>query len=231
MFSILLQGAWVTIEVFVLTLVFSLPLALLVTFGRMSKNRVVRAIIGFYLLVMRGTPLILQLIFVYFAPGYLYEFLHGTLGNFIQSPAVWDVLEFLLSYDRFVAAIIAFVLNYAAYFAEIYRSGIESIPIGQYEASRSLGLSEGQIFFRISLPQVIKRTLPALANEVITLVKDTALAQVIGVMELFHYARSASAREFSTMPIFAAGLIYLVMNWLVSVVFEKLEKKLSYYSE
>jgi polar amino acid transport system permease protein len=125
--------------------------------------------------------------------------------------------------------IIAFVLNYAAYFAEIYRGGIESIPRGQYEAAKVLGFTGNQTFARIVMPQVIKRILPAAGNEVITLVKDTALAQIIGVGELFHAAQNAAAREFSTTPIFVAGLFYLIMNWAVSVAFAAGEKKLSYY--
>jgi len=157
--------------------------------------------------VIRGTPLILQLIFVYFAPYYLFK----------------------LSYDRFTAAIVAMSINYAAYFAEIYRGGIESIPAGQYEAGKVLGFTRMQTFFRIVLPQVVKRILPATGNEVITLVKDTALAQVIGVSELFRAAQTAASREFSTMPIFVAGFFYFIMNWVVSAVFLRLEKKLNYY--
>ncbi|MDR2864738.1 MAG: amino acid ABC transporter permease [Spirochaetaceae bacterium] len=230
MLFILLQGALVSVEIFFLTLMFALPFALLLAFGRISKNLVLKNIISFYLLIMRGTPLILQLIFIYFAPKYLYMFLYEYLGSLVSLPsAFWSVLKFLLSYNRFAAVIIAFVLNYAAYFAEIYRGGIESIPIGQYEAARALGLGERQIFEKIILPQLIKRILPAMGNEVITLVKDTALAQVIGVAELFHYAQNAASREFSTVPIFIAGLFYLVMNWIVSLVFNKFEKKLSYY--
>jgi len=224
------QGMGTTLEVFFLTLFFSLPLALPVAFGRMSKNRPVRAVISFYLLIMRGTPLILQLIFIYFAPKYLLQFLTGTLGGYINSPGFWNGIRTVLSYDRFTAAIIAFVLNYAAYYAEIYRGGIESIPKGQYEAAKVLGFTRMQTFMRIILPQMIKRILPATGNEVITLVKDTALAQVIGVIELFHVARTASAREFSTTPIFVAGLFYLFMNWVVTVAFTFCEKKLSYYS-
>jgi polar amino acid transport system permease protein len=144
---------------------------------------------------------------VYFAPYYLFH----------------------VSYDRFVAVVIAFVINYAAYFAEIYRGGIESIPSGQYEAAKVLGFTRGQTFFRIVLPQVIKRILPSTANEVITLVKDTALAQTIGVAELFRVAQNASARQFSTLPIFVAGLFYFVMNWVVSAAFSRAERKLSYY--
>jgi len=226
----MLQGALASLEVFFLTLLFSIPLALPVAFGRMSKNLPLRAFISFYLLIMRGTPLILQLIFIYFAPKYLLQFLIGTLGGHIDSPAFWNTVRFILSYDRFTAAIIAFALNYAAYFAEIYRGGIESIPKGQYEAAKVLGFTRSQTFMRIILPQMIKRILPATGNEVITLVKDTALAQVIGVIELFHVARTASAREFSTTPIFVAGLFYLFMNWVVTVVFVRFEKKLSYYS-
>lgn len=207
MLEAMLQGSLVSLEVFFLTLIFAIPLALPVAFGRMSGNRAVSSLVNAYLLVMRGTPLILQLIFVYFAPYYLFG----------------------ASYDRFVAVIIAFVINYAAYFGEIYRGGIESIPKGQYEAAKVLGFTKRQTFFFIILPQVVKRILPSTANEVITLVKDTALAQTIGVAELFRSAQNASARQFSTMPIFIAGVFYFLMNWIVSSGFTKLEKKLSYY--
>jgi polar amino acid transport system permease protein len=196
----------------------------------MSKNPILRGFVSFYLLIMRGTPLILQLIFIYFAPKYLYAFLSSRLADLIVSESFWQGLRFILSYNRFTAVVIAFTLNYAAYFAEIYRGGIESIPRGQYEAAKVLGFTRPQTFGRIVLPQVVKRILPAMGNEVITLVKDTALAQVIGVAELFHAAQNASAREFSTTPIFIAGLFYLVMNWVVSFVFTRFEKKLSYYS-
>ncbi len=203
----MLQGSLVSIEVFFLTLLFALPLALPIALGRMSRNRLVSGVVNAYLLVMRGTPLILQLIFVYFAPYYLFG----------------------VSYDRFVAVIIAFVINYAAYFAEIYRGGIESIPQGQYEAAKVLGFTRTQTFSRIVIPQVVKRILPSTANEVITLVKDTALAQTIGVAELFRVAQNASARQFSTLPIFVAGIFYFVMNWVVSAAFARAEKRLSYY--
>ncbi len=200
-------GTFVSLQVFSLTLLGALPLALPLALGRMSRSRVVSSLVNAYLLIMRGTPLILQLIFVYFAPYYLFG----------------------VSYDRFVAVVVAFVLNYAAYFAEIYRGGIESVPRGQYEAAKVLGFTGPQTFFRIILPQVVKRILPASANEVITLVKDTALAQTIGVAELFRVAQNASARQFSTMPIFVAGLFYFTMNWAVSFAFTRFEKKLSYY--
>jgi polar amino acid transport system permease protein len=230
MIGIMLRGAGTSVEVFFLTLLFSLPLALPIALGRMSANLPLRGIVKFYLLIMRGTPLILQLIFIYFAPKYLLQFLHITLGDYIASPGFWSVTRAVLSYNRFTAVIIAFSLNYAAYFAEIYRGGIESIPRGQYEAAKVLGFTRRQTFFRVVMPQVIKRILPATGNEVITLVKDTALAQVIGVAELFHAAQNAAAREFSTTPIFMAGLFYLVMNWAVSAAFARCEKKLSYYS-
>jgi polar amino acid transport system permease protein len=229
MLSVMLKGAGTSLEVFFLTLLLSLPLALPIAFGRMSHNWALSGIVKFYILIMRGTPLILQLIFIYFAPKYLYVFLYESLSHLIASPGFWDGLRSILSYNRFTAVIIAFALNYAAYFAEIYRGGIESIPKGQYEAAKVLGFSNSQTFGRIVLPQVVKRILPAAGNEVITLVKDTALAQVIGVAELFHAAQNAAAREFSTIPIFIAGLFYLVMNWAVTISLSQAEKKLSYY--
>ena len=152
----------------------------------------------------------LQLIFIYFAPSYMPE-------------------GFRINLDRFVAAIIAFSLNYSAYFAEIYRGGIESIPQGQYEAAAVLGFTKSQTFFKIILPQVIKRILPSVANEVITLVKDTALVTTLGISELFRAARNESARVSSTTPLFIAGLFYLIMNFFVTKVFDKIERKLGYY--
>ena len=203
----MLEGSLVSIKIFFLTLLFSLPLGLPLAAARMSKNPLLRVPAKIFLLIVRGTPLILQLIFVYFAPYYIFK----------------------VSYDRFTAVIVAMSINYAAYFAEIYRGGIESIPKGQYEAGKVLGFTKMQTFFRIILPQVIKRILPATGNEVITLVKDTALAQTIGVSELFRVAQNSASRMFSTTPIFLAGVFYFVMNWVVSFVFARIEKKLDYY--
>ena len=202
----MLEASKTTLLVFALTLVFALPLGLLVAAGRMSRFRIISGIVRIYLLIMRGTPLILQLIFFYFAP--------GAIG---------------INLDRFPAAILAFTLNYAAYFAEIYRGGIESVPRGQREAAAVLGFSKSHTFFRIVLSQVIKKVLPPMSNEFMTLVKDTALAQTIGVAELFQLAQSASSREFSITPIFVAGGFYLVMNAVVNVLFSLAEKKLDYY--
>ena len=203
----MLEGTVTSLRIFFLTLIFSLPLGFVVAKGRMSRIAPVRWIVDLYIQIMRGTPLILQLIFFYFAPFYLF----GT------------------SYDRFTACILAFVINYSAYFSEIYRSGLQSIDRGQYEAAKVLGFSKAYTFFHIILPQVVKKVLPALGNEVITLVKDTALAQTIGVAELFRVAQTASSREFSTVPIFIAGIFYFVMNYIVSRLFAIGERKLGYY--
>jgi len=205
----LLEGTVVSLEVFTLTLVFAIPLALPVALGRMSRNPFVRAPVNLYIQVMRGTPLILQIIFVYFAPYYVLGLSWGE--------------------HRLAAVVVAFAVNYAAYFAEIYRGGIQSIPKGQWEAAKVLGFTRADAFFRVIVPQVVKRILPASANEVITLVKDTALAQVVGLAELFRVAQNASARQFSTTPIFVAGAFYFVMNWVVSEFFVRWERRLEYY--
>lgn len=204
------EGMIVSVEIFLLTLLFALPLGLIVSFGRMSKNIMVSSLIKIYIAVMRGTPLMLQLIVVYFAPYYVFG------------------IKISQSY-RFVATIIAFSINYAAYFAEIYRSGIESMPVGQYEAAKVLGFNKAQTFFKIILPQVIKRILPPVTNETITLVKDTSLAFVIAVTEMFTIAKQISAKEANVMPLMVAGLFYFVFNYVVAFIMERIEKKLSYY--
>ncbi len=204
------KGMLTTGEIFILTLLFSLPLGLLLSFGRMAKNGILRNVTKLYISVMRGTPLMLQLLVVYFAPYYLF-------GIKISSAY------------RLLAVIIGFVLNYAAYFAEIYRAGIQSIPLGQYEAAKVLGYSRANTFFRIILPQVIKRILPPVTNEVITLVKDTSLAFVLAVTEMFTIAKQIAAAEKSMMALVAAGIFYYVFNLFVALIMEKIEKKLSYY--
>lgn len=206
----LAEGMFVSIQIFIMTLVFSLPLGLVVAFGRMSKNAILRNAVKVYISIMRGTPLMLQLMMVYFGPFYLFRI---KVGNGFR---LW-------------AAFIGFVINYAAYFAEIYRSGIQSMPAGQYEAAKLLGYSRTQTFFRIILPQVIKRILPSVTNEVITLVKDTSLAFTIGVLEMFTQAKALASSQTSMIPFVAAGLFYYVFNLIVAVVMEYTEKKLSYY--
>ena len=206
----LAEGMFVSIQIFIMTLVFSLPLGLVVAFGRMSKNAILRNAVKVYISIMRGTPLMPQLMMVYFGPFYLFRI---KVGNGFR---LW-------------AAFIGFVINYAAYFAEIYRSGIQSMPAGQYEAAKLLGYSRTQTFFRIILPQVIKRILPSVTNEVITLVKDTSLAFTIGVLEMFTQAKALASSQTSMIPFVAAGLFYYVFNLIVAVVMEYTEKKLSYY--
>ena len=200
----------VSVEIFLLTLLFALPLGLLVSFGRMSKNPAVSFFIKIYIAIMRGTPLMLQLIVVYFSPYYVFG------------------MKISQSY-RFIATIIAFSINYAAYFAEIYRAGIESMPVGQYEAAKVLGFNKFQTFFKIILPQVIKRILPPVTNETITLVKDTSLAFVIAVTEMFTIAKQISAKEANVMPLMVAGVFYFIFNYVVAFIMERIEKKLSYY--
>ena len=210
MISQLAEGFLVTVEIFALTLIFAMPLGMIVAFGRMSKNVILRTFVKAYISVMRGTPLMLQILVVYFGPFYIFGLKMGP------------------GY-RSLAVIIAFVINYAAYFAEIYRAGIESIPLGQYEAAQVLGYNKVQTFFKIILPQVIKRVLPPVTNETITLVKDTSLAFTISMAEMFTVAKQIGAAQTSIMPLMAAGVFYYVFNLLVATVMEAIEKKLSYY--
>ena len=200
----------ITMEIFFVTLITSLILGLGLALIRMSKNPILSVIAKFYISVMRGTPLMLQLLVVYFGPFFIFG------------------IQITPSY-RLKAVLIGFALNYAAYFAEIYRSGIAAIPVGQYEAARMLGYSKTQTFAYIVMPQVIKRIIPPVANETITLVKDTSLAFTISVLEMFSIAKALASSQTSMIPFVAAGLFYYIFNLVVAVVMEWIEKKLSYY--
>lgn len=207
MLSLLAQGFVTSLLIFALTLLFSMPLGLVVMFGRRSRFTPLRGLIKAYISIMRGTPLMLQLMFVFYA-------LPRIVG---------------IQFGRMPSAIIAFSLNYAAYFAEIYRGGIEAMPAGQYEAAQVLGLTRGQTFFRIILPQVVKHILPPMGNEFITLVKDTSLAQTIVIFEIMKITERYASSTVSVAPFVVAALFYLVMNGIVSQCFSFAEKKLNYY--
>lgn len=198
-----------TLTIFFATLLFALPLGMVVALLRMSRHRVVSLPVSVYILVMRGTPLMLQIFAIYFAIPML-------IGR---------------NLDRMAATILAFALNYAAYFAEIFRGGMMSIPVGQHEASQVLGLTKVQTFFHIVLPQLIRRVLLPVSNEVITLVKDTSLANVIAVSELFRAAKNEASRTASIEPLFVAGLFYLLMNGAVTLVFSYLTRRMAVYKD
>ena len=210
MFDLMSSGMLESVKIFFLTLIFTLPLGMVVAFGRMAKCSLIRNITKLYIAVMRGTPLMLQLFVVYYGPYYLFK------------------IPLTTEY-RFYAVIIGFVINYAAYFAEIYRSGIESMPRGQYEAAKVLGYNKIQTFFKIILPQVIKRILQSVTNEIITLVKDTSLAFAIGYVEMFSLAKSVAAAQTSMVPFVISGVFYFVFNLLVAFVMGRIEKRMSYY--
>lgn len=205
--SQMLGGTLMSLRIFFSTLLFSLPLGLLVALGRMSKNPIINLPVRFYILVMRGTPLMLQLLFIFYG-------LKPIFG---------------IQLDRVISAQVAFALNYAAYFAEIFRGGIEGIPQGQHEAAKVLGFTKKQTFFRIVLPQVVKRIIPPMGNEFITLVKDTSLAQAIGVVELLRITENWVSSAVDMTPFLIAGIFYLVMNGIVTRCFTVAEKRLSYY--
>lgn len=204
----LLQGFGETLKIFGLTLLFSIPLGLAVCFGSMSSLKPLRYAVRGFVWVIRGTPLMLQLIVVFYGPGLLFGL-----------PAM----------GRFTAVILAFAINYACYFSEIYRGGIESIPVGQYEAGQVLGLSQSQIFFRIVLPQVVKRIIPPMGNEIITLVKDTSLARVIAVYEVMWNGQAFIKSAGLIWPMFYTGAFYLIFSGLLTLFFGWIEKKLNYY--
>ena len=205
----LLIGTQNTVSIFCWTLVFSIPLGVLVSVGRMSKHGLIWRPLHVYILIMRGTPLILQILFVYFA---LPRILPGGMRI-----------------DRYWAAVIACVINYAAYFAEIFRGGIQSMPVGQYDAAQMLGFTRMQTFFRIILPQVVKRVLLPVSNEVITLIKDTALVSTIGLYDLYSRASKEVNRTASIEPLIVAGVFYLVFTFVITKLFTLCEKKLNYY--
>lgn len=206
----MLEGTTATLKMFFITIILSIPLGLLLALGRMSSNRSLRSGIATYIWVMRGTPLMLQLLFVYFGLPFV--------------PVIGVRL------DDFPAALLAFSLNYAAYFAEIFRAGIQAIDKGQYEAARSLGMTYPQTMRRIVLPQVIRHVLPPVSNETITLVKDTSLIYVLAMNDLLRTTRSLVQRDFNIMPFVVAGIFYLLMTLVLTVMFEKLEKKYSQYN-
>ena len=203
----LLTGFWETVKIFILTLVFSLPLGLLVAFGSMSRFSPLRWLTRGFVWIIRGTPLMLQLILIFYGPGLLFD---------------------LPSMGRFNAVIVAFAINYACYFSEIYRGGIESIPQGQYEAGQVLGMTKSQIFFRVVLLQVIKRILAPMGNEFITLVKDTALSRIIAIYEIT-YVGESFIKKGLIWPLFYTGVFYLLFSGLLTVLFSKLEEKLNYF--
>ncbi|MCH5347999.1 MAG: ABC transporter permease subunit [Oscillospiraceae bacterium] len=206
----LLKGVGASLAIFLLTLLFALPLGLLIAFGRMSKFKPLSLLVKLYISIVRGTPLMLQLLVVFFGPHFLFH---------VSTPSNY----------RFYAVIIGFTLNYAAYFAEIYRSGIQAVPVGQHEACEILGYGKTQKFFKIVFPQMIKNIIPSITNEVITLVKDTSLAFAISYTEMFTLAKQVAAAEATIMPLFIAGVFYYVFNFLVAMIMEHIEKRLTYF--
>lgn len=213
----MMEGVKVTLSVFALTLVLSVPLGIIVALCRLSKSKILNKITGFYILVMRGTPLLLQIIFIFFG----LPILHLEIGDI--------VLIDQIRIDRMPAAILAFTLNYGAYFAEIFRAGIASIDEGQYEGAEVLGLSKMDTFFRIILPQAVKRVVPPISNETINLVKDTALVYAVGFDDLLKIGKTATNRDANLMPLVLVAVIYLVLIFILSKILGYAEKRLDYY--
>ena len=222
----LAEGFLMTLKIFALTLLFALPLGLVIAFGSMSKFKPLKWLVKILVWIIRGTPLMLQLILIYYGPGLAAAWAQkiSAPNFFVSWIASWSILE------RFTAVMVAFVINYACYFSEIYRGGIESIPKGQYEAGQVLGLTKTQVFFKIILMQLIKRIVPPVSNEIITLVKDTSLARVISVYEIIWAGQAFIKSEGIIWPLLATGVFYLAFNGILTLLFGKIEKKLSYYN-
>ncbi|MDO4812325.1 MAG: amino acid ABC transporter permease [Eubacteriales bacterium] len=209
------EGLGRTCAIFFLTLLFSVPLGMIVAFARMSKNKVISGITRFFISILRGTPLMLQLLAVTYGPYYITKSL--------------DFISISVARNKLIPVVVAFAINYAAYFAEIYRGGIESMPVGQYEAAEVLGYTKTQTFVKIILPQVIKRILPSITNEVITLVKDTSMAFTVSYQEMFTIGKQIANSQTSFMPFVVAGVFYFVFNAIVDFGMGKAEKALDYY--
>ena len=227
----LLEGFGKTAELFALTLLFAIPLGLIISFGSMSKFKPLRWPVRAFVWIIRGTPLMLQLIIVFYGPGLLgtaaqnllRDGYDGVFLNAVTWASGWTVQS------RMIAALAAFVINYACYFSEIYRGGIESIPVGQYEACQVLGMTKAQAFFRVVLLQVVKRIVPPMGNEIITLVKDTSLARTIAVYEILWNAQKYTKTNGLLWPLLYSGLFYLVFTGLLTVIFGRIEKKMDYF--
>ncbi|MBE6816836.1 MAG: amino acid ABC transporter permease [Ruminococcaceae bacterium] len=204
----LLKGFWETFKIFAATLVFALPLGLVMSFGSMSKFKPLKWLIKTFIWIIRGTPLMLQLLIVYYGPGLLFG---------------WDLME------RFNAVLVAFVINYSCYFSEIYRGGIQSVPVGQQEAGLVLGMTRRQIFFKVTLLQVVKRIVPPMSNEIITLVKDTSLARIIAVYEIIFMGQNFIKSAGLIWPLFYTAVFYLLFCGVLTILFGRIEKKMSYF--
>lgn len=204
----LAKGFGSTLEIFALTLLFALPIGLVISFGSMSKFTPLRWLVKTFVWIIRGTPLMLQLIIIYYGPGLMFNM---------------DLMP------RFTAAMVAFVINYSCYFSEIYRGGIESVPRGQYEAGQVLGMTKPQIFFKVILLQVIKKIVPPMSNEIITLVKDTSLARIIAVYEIIWNAQTYIKLDGLIWPLFYTGAFYLAFSGILTILFDMIEKKMNYF--
>lgn len=216
----LFEGFGNTLSLFAITLVLALPLGLLLAFGSMSKFKPLKWLVKILVWIIRGTPLMLQILFVSFVPRYLFQ---------VPTKELAASLHISINDTMFLFVALAFVINYACYFSEIYRAGIEAIPAGQYEAGKVLGLTKNQTFFKIVLMQVVRRILPPMSNEIITLVKDTSLAQVLGVIDLLNAAKIAVNDFVILTPFVYAAVFYLIFNGLLTLLLGWIEKKLSYY--
>ena len=225
----LLEGFFVTLKIFALTLTFSLPLGLIICFGSMSRFNPLKWFVKVFVWIIRGTPLMLQLIVIYYGPGLIGTWADKMITQGIYSGTLIEWLATWHVFDRFFAVLLAFVINYSCYFSEIYRGGIESISRGQYEAGQVLGMTKSQIFFKVILLQVVKRIVPPMSNEIITLVKDTSLARIIMVYEIIWNAQKFIKSDAILWPLFYTAVYYLAFCGILTLLFGYIEKKMSYF--